>query len=212
MQLGQIVLKLRQANTIFGNLIGGTVELAIALTNTLTKDMTFVIPLSDIASSNKLDSGINQTITESFGIVVALRNDNTQSDKLGIIAYDKLDNIRSQFFKALLGWQMTGMESLVTYDSGKLMDINSAYLWYQFKFKVSFRIDDDDGVDMDELYEFDTLYSQWVLSPDAELPIKEYLPVTGFTPDMEHSLDLTEDPNAGEFGKGFNVIFDTYTV
>ena len=211
MLIGQIVLKLRNADTSFGDLIGGAAQLALALSSTLTREMAFVIPLADNATDNKLDMGIDQKITESFGVVVALKNDISASNKLGLIAYDRLHSIRAEIWKAILGWLPTGYEDPISYGNGKLLDINPAYLWYQFKFNYKIRIDNDDGISMGSTDSFDTLYNQWVLSPNVEIPIKEYLPVTGFTPSMESSIDLTIDPNGGAFDKAFNVIFDVYT-
>jgi hypothetical protein len=210
MLIGQIVLKLRLGDTTFGDLIGGSAELALVLNNTLTGEMAFVIPLKDDATSNQNDIGINQRVNERFGVVVALKNDSSASNKLGLVTYDRLHAIRAEIWSAILGWIPSGYEYPITYAGGKLLDINPAYLWYQFEFIHSFRIDNDDGIEQGNLDNFDTLYADWVMSPSANLPISEGLPIGGFTPDMTSSIDFTEDPNDGGFDRGFHTGFKTY--
>jgi len=138
MTLGHIVLKLRQADTYFKNNIVGAVNEEIAKKSILNNySIAFIIPNKiQTVSENILDSGINQLIDGGFSILIALRNDTTQSDKLGVTSYSLIDNIRTQFFKALLGWLQDNDEYIISYDSGKLMNINSAYLLYSFKFNA----------------------------------------------------------------------------
>lgn len=227
MRIGEIVLKLRLADTRFNNLIGGAAELNLAIDNTLKQDMAFVIPLAENCPSNEYDSGINQKITERFGVIVALGNDNSQADKTGITSYDLLHTVRGEIFKALLGWKIDGAESLVYYRGGRVLDITGAYLWYQFEFEFETRIlnyytedelNDTDGVDMGVagLDDFNTIYTNIILSPSADLPYTGELPLSdGYPnvvlPDNAQWLDLTENPNAGDFGKGFGSGFDFYT-
>ena len=106
--------------------------------------------------------------------------------------------------KAILGWQLDGAESIIFYRGGRLLSLTRAWLWYQFEFEVESRLDDDDGVDMGELPFFDTMYADWIKSPDAQLP-SDY---PALDPDMSSMVDLTEDPDAGEYGMGFGTGFD----
>jgi hypothetical protein len=210
MQLGPIVLKLRLATTQFENRIAGAAELAYALKGALQAEMAFVVQLAETASKNTLDSDINQLITERFGVIVMLENDTAQTDKTGLTAYDSLSTIRAELFTALLGWQVPGTEDLVSYGGGRVLGINRAQFWYQFEFITTTRIGNDDGVDVgrSDLEDFDSIYAQWVLAPDAELPISEDLPVATFNPDMTTLVDLTVDPDSGAFGSGFGIKFD----
>jgi len=211
MRLGLIVARLKDCETTFGNNIGGAAELGIAVKETYKTDMAFVIPLTDTANTNPNDFGINQKITEKFGIVVALNNDASQADKIGFKAYDRLHSIRAEIWSAILGWQMTDMEDVITYVGGRLININRAYLWYQFEFKTAFRIDDDDGVPIGDLDNFDTLYGQWILTPSANVPIESHLPIDSDVTHMETSLDFTVNPDIdGGFSNGFHIGFKTY--
>ena len=212
MKIGPIVLKLRLAETRFGNNIAGAADLALALSQTLTKEVAFVVQIGEFANPNTLDSSISQKIVERFGVIVALDNAVSQMDKTGLTAYDTLYDVRSQLFKALLGWLMTDAEDPISYAGGKIVNLTRSHLWYQFEFDTTLRVGQDDGIDVgaSELDDFDTLYADWVLSPSANLPVIEVLPVTSFEPDMRTKVDFTDDPNAGEFDRAFLVSFDKY--
>ena len=137
MRLGKIALKIRAADTEFGNYVAGSAELDLAINNTLLRESAFVIPLIENAEENKYDSGISQVLIERFAVIIALKNDTTQSDKLGITSYDRLHDIREQLFNCLLGWEISEAFTLIWYRGGKLLDINNAWLWYQFEFEYA---------------------------------------------------------------------------
>lgn len=211
MKIGAITLKIRSANTRFGDMIAGAAELAYALSGTLTKEVAFVIPLSETVKANDLDGGINQKITEKFGVIVALDNATSDRDKTGLTAFDKLHDVRAEIFRAILGWQIPGTEDLVSYAGGRSVGITRSTFWYQFEFVTATRIDDDDGVDVGaaDLDDFNTVYAQWILAPSENLPVGG-VPVPVSMPDMTSIVDLTKDPRFGAFGRGFGIVFDTY--
>jgi len=163
MKIGPIVIKLRIAETVFDNKIAGVAELAAATRVTLNNEQAFVIPLSETSTANDLDNGINQTITESFGVVVALKTDDFRSDKTALTATDRLHDIRAQIFKAILGWQMPDAESVISYNGGTLLEINKAWLWYQFEFSSDMRIDIDDGIEQEDLPLFERIWAQYII-------------------------------------------------
>lgn len=215
MKLQPVVLKLRAADTRFGNKIAGAAQLAYALSNTLYEEMAFVIQLNEVASKKEYDSGVNQKIIERFAVVVALKNDTSSEDKTGIIAYDLIHTVRAQIWKALLGWQMgEGEESLIYYGGGKIFSLNAAYLWYQFDFEVESRIDNDDGVEEGETDMFNTIYAQYVLTPNSQIPVTgetPRLPANLEEPDWSTLIDLTDNGTAGAFSTGaFSFGFDLY--
>jgi len=164
MKLAPIVLKLRLANTTFGNNIAGAAELAKATRATLNNEQAFVIHLAETVTTNNLDGGISQKISETFGVIIALRNDTTQKDKTGLSAFDRVHDIRAEIFKAILGWQMPDSESLIIYSGGRVLELNRAWFWYQFEFSADQRIDDDDGIEMEDLPQFLKLYAQYILA------------------------------------------------
>lgn len=226
MKLGPIVLKLRLANTRFGNLIGGAVELGIAMNNTLSKDMAFVIPLAEDATENLMYSAIEQSLTERFAVVVAIANDSTQKDKLGIGAHDVLHDVRDDLFHELIGWDM-GYDGQIYYRGGRVVDINAAYLWYQYEFEYKSRlVNDTDGFGhlqyttvserqlRSQLPDMDKFYVQYIMTPSTKWENLEYerLPVAAADIDMAQYISTSDIPNPdrGAYNFAFMTGFDFY--
>jgi hypothetical protein len=229
MKLGPIVLKLRAANTRFNNFIGGAAELETALSNTLRKEMAFVIPLNDATSGgNTQGNTVFQYITERFAIIAAISNDSSAKDKTGLTAYDNVNDIRAEFLSAIYGWKPTGAYDPIIYMGGKLLGLDRAYLWYQFEFEYKEEISNGycfetntntDGVapdgnplDRQAFPDFDTLYVNYKLAPSADLPYEGSLPLDdGFPdvsiPDNAQWIDFKENPDDGSFFKSFASAF-----
>jgi hypothetical protein len=188
MKLGQVVLKIRAANTAFLNRVAGTVEFALAQEFTIKEETAFVIPLAEAdQGDNQYDTSVNQMISERFGIVVALKNDSSVVDKLGFGAHDRLFAIRAQLFAALIGWVPPGTEMPVYYKGGQVLEINSAWLWYQFAFQQETHLtSSEDGIDagLGPYDDFLRAYSQWLIG-DASQAI---LPMTGTPPVLPEAL------------------------
>jgi hypothetical protein len=230
MKLGKIVLKLRLANTRFGIRIAGAAELESALNYTLSNETAFVIYLGEDSKENKDDNMIDQEITERFGIICCVKCDSTQSDKTGLIAMDALYDVRSDLFKAILGWQMQEATSVITYRGGKFLGIDGAYLWFQYEFEfkssvVSLIEEFRDiqivlnNIDEDETTEpnsFDRLYSNFVSPEDERLPYTGDLPLPdGFPdvliPDIASMINF-DSKRRGGFAIGFGSAFDFYNA
>jgi hypothetical protein len=163
-------------------------------------------------------------------VIIAIANDTSDKEKTGVLAYDRLHDIRSQIFKAILGYEIYGAESIIYYRGGNLWGINNAYLWYQFDFEFTTRIEQFDGyydiisVDDEVEEQFKTL-SQVSQLPDLNKIVSEYIswpsndiPWTGEIPintdvvNMTTMVDFTEDTNAGSYGRGFGEDFDFYKI
>lgn len=235
MRIVPIILRLRTANTRFKNNIGGAAELDIARKNTLKADMAFVIPLNDDVTANVNENAINQTITERFSVIVALANDTSQADKTGLIANNLVHDVRSEIFRAILGYEIKGSDSMITYAGGQLLNIHSAYLWYQFDFEFQSRIVGFDGyadlessqlenegelrekTQVSQLSELQEIYTNYILWPNADLPYDGDLPVDDDYPDvtlpnMATIVNINDDPNPGAYDRGFGSGFDFYRI
>lgn len=226
MLLSIIVKRIREARTQFGNYVGGSAELDLALKNTIQKDCAFVIPISDISSANAYDTGINQAITERFAVIVAVANDASDKDKQGLTAYDSLHSIRSEIFRSLVGWQILGAESLIYYAGGKFVSIRGDYLWWEYDFEYKVRMRDFDGYSdievqddflqrkqQSQLDSFDSLYTKYMMWPGKDLPwIGTYDEITGDMTDMETWIDLTRNHDDGAYDRGFGSEFDFYRI
>lgn len=213
MRLGKVVLKLRAADTSFKNFVAGSAELSLATRYTLRQEMAFVIPLLEDVRENKVENGIHQELVERFGVVVALKNDTSQSEKLGFDSYDRTYNIRNEIFRAILGWQTKETESQIEYRGGRIVAITSNYLWYQFEFEhitlLGTVVNPPDSPERDnavqeytvlendnssslvgeaswsgEPVDFETLYVNLILAPSADLPHKTGLPLDDGYPNV----------------------------
>ena len=217
MKLSPIVLLLREAKTDFGTEIAGAAEFNTIQKDTLTVDTAYVIQTTDVALPNKTQGTVEQRITEGFGVVVAIRNDTSQADKTGLLAYDRLHAIRKQFWNVLVGLNLDGalnddgytVEGPVSYKGGSLIDINTAWLWYMYEFEYPATLQEtekDYGID-----DLNTLYAEWRLTPSADIPSKGAgaLPILS-SPNAESIIDLTENLFAGAFAGGFDAGFDLY--
>ncbi len=155
MQLGLIALRIRQADiSAFGTRVYGSAEMAQALEFTLIEEAAFVIPLGESSTPNDEDAGINQTVTERFGVVFALKNDTEVQEKLGLTAYDRLHNLRAELFSGILGWDIEGNESRISFAAGVFMDMDGAWFWYRYDFDMELRLTlSDDGIDQEALEE-----------------------------------------------------------
>ena len=218
MKISPIVLKLRAAETVFGDEIAGIAEMDVALNHPLKKDIAFVLQLSEDAKKNEYDTEVSQIVNETFGVVVALMNDTSQADKTGLTAYDKLHDIRQELWDSLLGWLMPEddgytVESQVEFKGGRILGTTAATLWYRYDFGVNIRINQLFSTADQE--DFDSLYNQFILSPSDNLPVDtpsaDLLPTLTSIVDMSTIVDLTEDLDAGGFSRGFAIGFETYT-
>lgn len=219
MRLSPIVLILREGNTVFGDQIAGAAEFKSIQSDTLEVDTAYVIQTTDVALPNKTQGTVEQKITEGFGVVVAIKNDNSQSDKTGLLAYDSLHNIRTELWRLLVGLNLDTtlnedgytVEGPIAYKGGSLIDINPAWLWYMYEFEYpAFLQETVKEFDLDDL---NTLSAQWVLTPNSQIPLKgaEPLPDAVQQTDMESIIDFTENLLAGSFdSRAFDSGFDLY--
>lgn len=208
MDLGAVVLQVRAANTRFGNRVAGAAELAVAMESSLLEKAAFVVQVGDSAPPNDSDSGITQRMTERFAVIVALENDNDKRDKTGFLASDKLHDVRQELFVALLGWQVPGTDGLVYYSAGRLIDLDRAWLWYQFEFEAVTYLSAQYDPNAGSLPELQKIFSQWKVGGDNVLPLPDgsTLPTDLLKePVLEELIELPHAFDDG-FSKGFDTI------
>jgi hypothetical protein len=219
MKLSPIVLLLRSANTEFGTEIAGAAEFSTIQKDTLEVNTAYVIQTDDNATPNTIQGTVEQKIVEGFGVVVAVKNDESQADKTGLTAYDQLHLIRKQFWDVLVGLNLDSelnddgytVEGPVEYKGGSLIDINAAWLWYLYEFQYPATL--QEIVKDYNLDDLNTISAQWVMTPNVQIPVTgaEPLPDAIENADMESIIDLTENLLAGAFdGRAFDSGFDLY--
>ena len=220
MKLSPIILALRIAKTHFGDLIGGGIDLTRVQQNTLTADTAFVIPLGEDATENAVDNSVDQTIRDRFAVVCAIKNDSSPKDKAGLLAYDVLDSIRAELFAVLINFDI-GYASTIEYSGAKLLDINGAWLWWQYEFVVREQLaasvdgvgfveerSVDDRQQVSQLPDINKIYADIILSPSANLPYSGTLPAKDFiSVDASTQVTTDDDPNPGSFAASFTQAF-----
>ena len=205
MRLGQITLRLRDITEVFTGRVGGVADYAFAREGTLKNEMAFVLPIQESAGVNEYDNTIQQKLTEQFAVVVAVRNDTDFKDKTGFKAYNSLHDMRSDIFKAFLGYDAQNFiddddeyttASIVYYRGGQLLDFDRAYLWYQFTFEYSTSLTSDAvKADSDNLKTYlDKISAQYEITPSGNIPTTSELPIPDslFIPDMEQLVDIKQ--------------------
>jgi hypothetical protein len=217
MKLSTIILALRAGNTYFGNRIGGAIDLARVQSNTLIDEVAFVIPLGEDASENDGDTAINQVIKERFGVICVIKNDNNASEKSGILAYDVLDTVRAGLVKILVNFDI-GYESSIEYSAGRLLDIDRAWLWWQYEFVFTSRLasvldgsgeieyrDIDERKSPEQLPDLKRIYTDIILSPSASLPYNGTLPASSYVSVDQQWIDSQDkdDQNPGDYASSF---------
>lgn len=249
MRISEIVLRIRNqkekikdgnGTIIFSDRVAGAAELDLALRNTLSADMAFVVPLLEDAEVNQQDNFVKQKILQRFGVVVAIANDTSQREKTGIVAFDKLHYVQSGLFKILIGWQPEKAESLVYYRGARMIKVCAAYIYYQFEFEFEARLlprvisatDPITGIesahyeydllnhefDYDGVaYEWNTIYANIIIAPSERLPYTGSLPINDGFPSVSLPqntamyIDMRDHPDNGAFSSGFASGYDKYT-
>lgn len=215
MRISEIVTALRTGNTYFNTAIGGALEFGRVQESTLMNEVAFVIPLGEEASSNDQDQSINQIIKERFGVVCAIKNDTDVKDKAGILAYDTLHDIRTDLLRVLINLDL-GYNTTIEYSGARLLDLNRAWMWYQYEFVVSVRLsadgagmgaleerDVDARQDPAQLPDFNKLYTDIILSPSQYLPYSGTLPVPEYMTAAREITNSDDDPNPGAYDSAF---------
>lgn len=147
MNLDLVIAALRQRCPSFAGRVGGAAQFQLLPEKTnLPVPCAYVIPLNDSPEDNRSASGYRQSVTDAFGVIVALSN---VADERGQAAVRCVHDIRRELFKALLGWQVSDDYDGIEYSGGELLDIDRARLWYQFEFSAAFEIGSDDVTDPD---------------------------------------------------------------
>ncbi|OCG64017.1 phage tail terminator protein [Gilliamella sp. Fer4-1] len=134
MKLSHIVHTLRHFSPSFAGRVGGAAAFsAIKDTALLKLPAAYVVPLDDRAQDNKPQTDYWQNVTESFGVIVVLKPLDEQGQHE---AYDIVENIKTELWRALLGLEPSPSHNPIQYDGGGLLDLDQGRLFYQFNFSA----------------------------------------------------------------------------
>jgi len=65
---------------------------------------------------------------------------------------------------------------------------------------------------LSQLPDFNSIYAQYIMSPSEKLPWTGDIPIDTSLVDMGTYCNLKDDPDAGDFGRGFGEGFDFYHI
>jgi hypothetical protein len=222
MKFSPVILALRTYNGHFGANVGGALDFMRAEKNSLVNDTAFVLPLGEDCSKNDSDNSINQTITDKFGVICAMKADRESQDQSGLLVYDLLDDVRNELLAVLINFDL-GYDSTVEYAGAKLLDMNNGWIWWQYEFVIQEKIvagpDGQGFIEQQEVEERQQpsqlpdlykIYADFILSPSAQFPYNGRLPASEFIPvDLSTQVTQDDDPNPGAFETSFAGAFRT---
>ncbi|MFH1998717.1 MAG: hypothetical protein ABIK28_03505 [Planctomycetota bacterium] len=155
MKLSEIVLRLRAADTVFGNRIAGAAEFTHADENAV-KDgaQAFVVPVGFTVEQSDITNGVQFKLKENFNVYAVLDN---SLDYTGNDANDAVDDVRAELWASLLGWVPTGFDEPVISEGGNLGPLNRSYLVYEFLFSATRSVSEAEGYQPEATDEFLTI-------------------------------------------------------
>ena len=91
------------------------------------RDTIYVMYNAEQAGENLLSQGVQQPLTTTMAVVIAVTN---RRDRRGAGGLTELEILRKQVRDALLGWSPTPQDSPVTYQRGRLLQLVDATVWW----------------------------------------------------------------------------------
>jgi hypothetical protein len=149
MLISPIVAHLRAACPTFaGRVVAGIDWDAVAASTQLSHPSAYVIATGDQATANDIETGIRQNITDEIDVVIVLDT----TDERGQAANDLLHIIRTELWRALVGWTPGADYELMEYDGGALVHINRARVIYRYGFSAEFQLGRNRATDLAETW------------------------------------------------------------
>jgi hypothetical protein len=142
MKLSDIVNELRNFSPSFdGRVSGAAAFSAVKGMSFLKLPVAYVVPLNDRVEDNKSQTDYWQNVIEGFAVIVVLKSLDEQGQHE---AYDILDNIKIELWRALLGLELSSVHHPIQYEGGDLLDLDQGKIFYQFNFSSVREVGSDD--------------------------------------------------------------------
>lgn len=157
MKLSLVIAALRLRCPVFAERVAGAAEFKpLPDVGKFELPCAWVIPLDDNTGDNKSQTDYWQDVTDGFAVVVVFSN---ASDERGQASSDAVEEIRSQLWQALLGWEVDENYHPIQYDGGTLLELNRHALYYQFEFSAKREISAEETRQWDDLEALQALAS-----------------------------------------------------
>jgi len=115
--------------------VDGSADLGAAKGQARVTPSAWVLPSTEIAGQNTLGANaVSQRIEGTFSILIAVKNYKGDG---GAAGHDALQAVRTAIKTALLGWQPTGVNDVMTFARGGIIAYTEATLWWQDQYRIS---------------------------------------------------------------------------
>jgi hypothetical protein len=135
MKITALITQLREQCPTLANRVAAGIDLATLQANTpLQTPCAYVVPIADLASKSVAQNLMLQPIRERVEVTLVL--DTTDA----AAALDQLHDLRAELWRALVGFKPGSDYSVIAYDGGELVSINSSRVLYRLRFFSEFQL------------------------------------------------------------------------
>lgn len=146
MDLDAVVAQLKAYVPLLNGRVAGAAQFARSVEDQtwMAQTAAYVVPLDEDADENPPGSGLDQHVTERFGVIVSFTN---EADRQGQHASSQFAPMRKALWAALLNWRVDPVSAPqgLQYAGGQLLDFDRARLFYQWSFSLHRLLTDADG-------------------------------------------------------------------
>lgn len=164
MKYSLIIGALRERCPFFSGRVSGLADGRYLPSALPTLPAAFVVPTGEVAATQQSATDYWQRVTESFAVLAlldgapALNGDET--------AFDSLEEVKTQLWKALLGMRPEKDGHIIVYTGARLLDRVDGHLCYQLDFACDREIHESMTRQHEELAALDT-FQQMDMDLDA---------------------------------------------
>ena len=99
-----------------------------------------MVPLAEEASGNESRVAYQQTVTNTFAVIVLVSN---ACDERGQKAFDSIEGLKLEIFRGLLSWRQEPADEFgeIVYSGGQVIYLDDARLAFQFEFSFETYLD-----------------------------------------------------------------------
>lgn len=134
LDLATIIQAIRQKAPSFAGRVAGAAEFQAAMdTEALQLPAAWVVPMADEAEILAQNVALIR-LTERFAVMVGVSN---IADERGQTARGGIAALRTEIWRAILGWQPTADDGPIQYEGGDLLAMDRARMFYRLDFSMA---------------------------------------------------------------------------
>lgn len=156
MKLSLIIGALRERCPFFSGRVSGLAAWKYPPSVFPTLPAAFVIPGEEEAAAQQSATDYRQRVTDAFAVVVVLDAAPALNGDDG--AFDTLEEVKTQLWKALLGLRPEEDGHIIVYAGSRLLEVIDGRLFYQVDFTCDREIDEEMTRQHEELAALETFH------------------------------------------------------